>query len=363
MRETVSPSKDEILNVLRTVPDPELGKDIVSLNMVKHVAVCDGHVRVQVELTTPACPLKDRSRTDVDAAVRRLQGIKQVEITFSAQVRRGPLSPVTMPGVKNVVAVGAGKGGVGKSTIAVLAAVGLAREGAKVGLMDADVYGPSVPKMLGIENEKPLLTGERITPVDACGLKVMSMGFVIPPEQAVIWRGPMIHGTIRQFLEQVEWGELDYLIVDLPPGTGDVPLTLSQTIPMTGAVVVCTPQDVALLDAVRAARMYQQLNVQILGFVENMSYFIAPDTGKEYDLFGKGGVAKAAERLGVPFLGSVPINVSIRVSGDAGTPAAIFEENPQGVGEAVMAMVRSLAGQISVHNREGSAPVTLRIHS
>jgi ATP-binding protein involved in chromosome partitioning len=260
-----------------------------------------------------------------------------------------------------VIAIGAGKGGVGKSTVAVLTAVGLAREGARVGLMDADVYGPSIPKMLGIENEKPLLAGERILPVNTAGLKVMSMGFVLPQDQAVIWRGPMIHGAIRQFLDQVEWGELDYLIVDLPPGTGDVPLTLSQSIPMTGAVMVCTPQEVALLDAVRAARMYQQLNVQILGFVENMSYFIAPDTGKEYDLFGKGGAAKAAVKLGVPFLGSIPINVAIRISGDAGTPEAIFKKNSQGIGEAAMAVVRAIAAEVATRNREGGEPVTLRI--
>jgi ATP-binding protein involved in chromosome partitioning len=189
------------------------------------------------------------------------------------------------------------------------------------------------------------------------------MGFILKPEQAVIWRGPMIHNTIRQFLELVDWGELDYLIVDLPPGTGDVPLTLSQSIPMTGAVVVCTPQDVALLDAVRAARMYQQLNVQILGLIENMSYFIAPDTGREYDLFGKGGTEKAARRLGVPFLGSIPINIAIRVSGDAGTPESIFNENPQGIGEAVTRIVEALAGQISVRNRPESEQLKMNIQA
>lgn len=274
-----------------------------------------------------------------------------------------PLSPIGLPGVKNVVAVGAGKGGVGKSTVAVLTAVGLARDGARVGLMDADVYGPSIPKMLGIENEKPLLAGERIIPVETIGLKVMSMGFVLPRDQAVIWRGPMIHGAIRQFLDQVEWGELDYLIIDLPPGTGDVPLTLSQSIPMTGAVVVCTPQEVALLDAMRAAMMYQQLNVPILGIVENMSYFIAPDTGKEYDLFGKGGAAEAARKLGVPFLGSIPLNVAIRISGDAGTPEAVFKHNAQGIGEATMAVARAISQEVSVRKREGGEPVTLRIQS
>jgi ATP-binding protein involved in chromosome partitioning len=268
---------------------------------------------------------------------------------------------VPIAGVQNLIAVGSGKGGVGKTTVSVNIAVALSRMGHQVGLLDADVYGPSIPKMLGIENEKPVLAGERILPVEACGLKVMSIGFVIPPEQAVIWRGPMIHNTVRQFLEQVDWGELDYMIVDLPPGTGDVPLTLSQSIPMTGAVEVCTPQDVALLDAIRAAKMYQQLNVPVIGIIENMSYFIAPDTGKEYDLFGKGGAEKAARRLGLPFLGSIPINIAIRVSGDAGTPESIFNDNPQGIGQAVTQIVQALTRQVSDLNRTQSEQIRLNI--
>lgn len=357
-----SPTKEQIIEALRGVQDPELHRDLVSLNMVKNVAVCDGHVRVGIELTTPACPLKDRVRGDVEAAVRQLAGVQEVVVEFTAQVRGGAMAQASLPGVKNIVAVGAGKGGVGKSTVAVLAAVGLARAGAKVGLLDADVYGPSIPKMLGIEDARPMMAdANRIAPVEAHGLKVMSIGFLIHPEQAVIWRGPMIHGTLKQFLDQVDWGELDYLIVDLPPGTGDVPLTLSQSIPMTGAVVVCTPQDVALLDAVRAARMYQQLNVDLLGIIENMSYFIAPDTGKEYDLFGKGGAAKAAERLGVPFLGSIPINVAVRLSGDDGNPERVFDDNAQGLGQAVTQVVQNLAGQISVHNAAAAPAPTLNV--
>jgi ATP-binding protein involved in chromosome partitioning len=358
-----SATKEQVIDALRRVNDPELHKDLVSLNMIKNVAVCDGHVRVHVELTTPACPLKDRVREDVAAEVRKLPGVENVEVEFSAAVRSSPFKQAALPGVKNIIAVGAGKGGVGKSTLAVLAAVGLSRAGAKVGLLDADVYGPSIPKLLGVEDARPMAVGERIEPIMAHGLKVMSIGFLIPPEQAVIWRGPMIHGTVKQFLDQVDWGELDYLIVDLPPGTGDVPLTLSQCIQgMTGAVVVCTPQDVALLDAVRAARMYQQLRVDILGIVENMSYFIAPDTGQEYDLFGKGGAEKAAARLRVPFLGSIPINVAIRVSGDAGSPEEVFEKDPQGVGAAVQKVVENLAGQISIRSELRPSPVELNIH-
>ncbi len=358
-----SPTKEEIIDVLRQVNDPELHKDLVSLNMIKNVAVCDGNVRVAVELTTPACPLKDRVREDVAAAVRKLPGVANVEVEFSAQVRRSPFQHAVLPGVKNIVAVGAGKGGVGKSTLAVLTAVGLARAGARVGLLDADVYGPSIPKMLGVEDARPVVAGEnKIIPIIAQDLKVMSVGFLIEPERAVVVRGPMAHGLIRDFLEKVDWGDLDYLIVDLPPGTGDVPLTLSQSLPLNGAVVVCTPQDVALLDAVRAARMYQMLNVEVLGVVENMSYFIAPDTGKEYDLFGKGGAEKAAANLGVPFLGSIPINVAIRISGDQGHPARIFDEDPQGAGAAVQRVVENLAGQISVRNESRAAPVELKIH-
>jgi len=273
------------------------------------------------------------------------------------------MQPVRLEGVKNVIAVGAGKGGVGKSTLSVMLATGLVRRGLKVGLMDADVYGPSIPKMLGIEDAKPTMASENIiVPIIAHSLKVMSIGFLVEPDRPIIWRGPMIHGTVKQFLDQVDWAPLDYLIVDLPPGTGDVPLTLSQSIPMTGAVVVCTPQDVALLDAVRAARMYQQLNVPVLGIIENMSYFVAPDTGKEYDLFGKGGAAKAANTLKVPFLGSMPINIGIRLSGDQGTPSTLFDDGPQGVGDAIMKVVDELVRQVALRADKPAGP-TLTIRS
>jgi len=345
-------TKEQIIDVLRTVNDPEIGRDIVTLNMVKTVAVCDGHIRVHVELTTPACPLKEPIQRDVEAAIQTLDADAKVEVEFSARVRGGPSRPTPIPGVKNIIAVGAGKGGVGKSTLAVLTAVGLQRTGAAVGLLDADVYGPSVPRMMGLEDARPTVTddGNKLRPLEACGVKTMSIGFLVPPDQAVIWRGPLVHRAVKQLLEEVEWGELDYLVVDLPPGTGDVPLTLSQSVPMTGAVVVCTPQRVALADAVRAARMYQHLKVDVLGFIENMSYFIAPDTGREYDLFGRGGAQAAAHELGVSFLGSVPINVAIRVAGDRGTPADIFADGRQGLADAAMKVIANLAGQISVHN-------------
>lgn len=354
-------TKETVLDALRRVNDPELHKDLVSLSMIKNVAVCDGHVKVHVELTTPACPLKDQIRGDVERELRKLDGVRQVELEWSAQVRANTQLSASLPGVKNVIAVGAGKGGVGKSTIAVITAYGLHRMGAKVGLMDADVYGPSIPKMTGIESSRPMVRGDKIVPIESGGVRVMSMGFMVAPEEAVVWRGPMVHGVIKQFLGQTDWGELDYLIVDLPPGTGDVPLTLSQSIPMTGAVVVCTPQAVARLDAIKALKMYQKLNVEILGMVENMSYFIAPDTGKEYDLFGRGGVAQEAGRLGVPFLGSIPINVAIRISSDAGTPADLFEKTDAATQRAIDAFVRGLAGQVSIKNLTKSAMPELRI--
>jgi ATP-binding protein involved in chromosome partitioning len=354
-------TEKQVLMALSRVKDPELGKDLVALGMIKKIEIGRGRVRIGVELTTPACPLKDTIRNDVERELAKVDGDVKVEIDWSARVHGAVQPPTQLPGVKNTIAVGAGKGGVGKSTIAVLAALGLQREGAKVGLMDADVYGPSIPKLLGLEAEQPTVRGDMLVPIEAHGIKVMSIGFLVDPDKAVIWRGPMVHGVVKQFLEQVDWGELDYLIIDLPPGTGDVPLTLSQTIPMTGAVVVCTPQDVALLDAIKALRMYQQLNVDILGIVENMSYFVAPDTGHEYDLFGRGGARKAAERVGVPFLGEIPINIGIRVAGDAGTPVANFEKTDAATREGIMAFVRNLAAQVSMKNASRAAPLELKI--
>ncbi len=354
-------TKEQVLEALRRVQDPELHKDLVTLNMIKNVVIDDGHVTVGVELTTPACPLKDAIDKDVQREVRAIPGVRDVSVEWSAQVRGTAKPAAQLPGVKNIVAVGAGKGGVGKSTAAVLLAAGLKRAGASVGLMDADVFGPSIPKMMGLEGERPMVRGEKIVPIESHGVRVISMGFMVEPERAVIWRGPMVHGVVKQFLDQVDWGELDYLIVDLPPGTGDVPLTLSQSIPLTGAVVVCTPQDVALLDAVRALRMYQQLSVDILGMVENMSYFIAPDTGTRYDIFGHGGVEKAAARLKVPYLGAIPINIAIRASGDDGNPFAAFEKADEKTVEAVEGFVKNVAGQISIRNVLRPAPLELKI--
>jgi ATP-binding protein involved in chromosome partitioning len=262
--------------------------------------------------------------------------------------------------IKNIIAIGAGKGGVGKSTIAVLSAIGLAQAGAKVGLLDADVYGPSIPKMLGLQDQQPLMQNDRVLPIEAAaGLKVISMGLLIDPGRPIIWRGPMVHNVLQQFLQQVDWGDLDFLVVDLPPGTGDVPLSLAQSIPITGAVVVCTPQDVALADAVRALRMYQQMGVSILGIVENMSYFVCPSCSQQHAIFGHGGARQAAVQLGVPFLGGIPIHINIRVSGDEGTPLAVFERADEATRKALRQFVETLAGQITRRNQNEPPPQVL----
>jgi len=341
-------TSEDVLNRLRTVNDPELQKDFVSLNMVKDIAIEGSKVAVKIELTTPACPLKGKIREDIEQAIKEIPGVETVEIEFGAKVRSSRTDDNVLKQVKNVVAVGAGKGGVGKSTVAVMLALGLRRAGASVGLLDADIYGPSIPKMTGCESDKPAMEGDKIVPLEAFGIKIMSMGFLLEPGRVVVWRGPMVHGVVKQFIEQVDWGELDYLIVDLPPGTGDAPLTLSQSIPMTGSVTVCTPQDVALADARRAIMMYEQLNVPSIGIVENMSYYLCPKCGHRDELFDHGGAAKAAEELGVPFLGEIPLNAQVRIHGDAGTPDRLFTETDKLVGAAIDEVVSNIAGQISV---------------
>lgn len=353
--------KSAVMDQLRTVNDPELHKDLVSLDMIKDVSIDGRKVRVHVELTTPACPLKETIANDVTAAIMKVGGVEQVELEWSAQVRSSRANATQLPGVKNIIAVGAGKGGVGKSTASVLLATGLKRMGATVGLMDADVYGPSIPTMLGVEGEKPMVDGEMIMPLDAGGIKMISIGFMVDRDKPLIWRGPMVHGVVKQFLDQVAWGNLDYLIVDLPPGTGDVPLTLAQSIPMTGAVVVCTPQDVALIDARRAVKMYEQLNINCLGIIENMSYYLCPNCGHRDELFDHGGAANAARDLNVSFLGEIPLNANIRIHGDAGSPDKIFTESDDYVQASIDKVVRSLGGEVSRKSQLAAAAPTLTI--
>jgi ATP-binding protein involved in chromosome partitioning len=348
-------TREAVMSALRTVQDPELFKDIVSLNMVKDVRLDGDSVFVTVELTTPACPLKDRIEKDVTAALTSA-GASSVKVELTANTR-GSTSPRrdVLPHVKNVIAVGAGKGGVGKSTIAVNLAIGLQIAGASVGLMDGDIYGPSMPTMLGIKGQVPRVEGQRMLPFFVHGIHAVTIGCLVDQEKPLIWRGPMAHGAFRQLLlDNTLWPELDYLVVDLPPGTGDVPLTLCQLLPISGAVVVATPQQVALDDAVRAVRMFQQLQTPVLGIVENMSYFLAPD-GAQHDLFGRGGAEKSAQQLRLPFLGSIPLFTELRINSDAGTPLKNFQTNPD-LRESLMRFVQNVAGQVSLHNLQDRTP-------
>jgi ATP-binding protein involved in chromosome partitioning len=338
--------QNSALEALRKVIDPELHRDLVSLGMVKDLVVDGAAVSLKVELTTPACPLKDTIGKDVEAALRAV-GASSVKIAWGAQVRAMPGAQGQLaPGVKNIILVGAGKGGVGKSTVAINLAVALGRLGAKVGLLDADIYGPSVPVMTGVTEKPSSADGKHIAPLLAHGLKVMSIGFLVDPDQALIWRGPMATGALVQLLRDVEWGELDYLVLDLPPGTGDIPLTLAQNVKAAGVVLVSTPQDVALADVVRAKLMFDKVSVPILGLVENMSSFICPNCQHETAIFDKGGARHAAEKLGVRFLGEVPIDLAIRVAGDQGVPiVAGAPDSPQA--QAFVTVARNVAGAVS----------------
>ncbi|MDB5293589.1 MAG: Iron-sulfur cluster carrier protein [Phycisphaerales bacterium] len=349
--------REQVMAALRTVQDPELFKDIVSLNIVKDVRLDGDNVYVRVELTNPASPLKETIKRDVEAALRRA-GAQHVTIDLSGGGRgAAPAAPKreVLPQVKNIIAVGAGKGGVGKSTLALNLAVGLRRTGAAVGLMDGDIYGPSMPTLLGIKGAAPALHGNKILPFHVHGIYAVTIGALVEQDKPLIWRGPMAHGAFKQLLlENTEWPELDYLIVDLPPGTGDVPLTLCQLLPLTGAVVVATPQQVALDDAVRAIKMFQQLGAPILGMVENMSYFVGPD-GTEHDIFGRGGTERAAQQLGLAYLGALPMFTEVRVNSDAGRPEKNFEGDPK-LRAALESIVTNLAGEVSKRNMQPAGP-------
>ncbi len=350
-------SQEAILTALSQVQDPELFRDIVSLGMVKSVEWGGPRLFLGIELTTPACPLKDTIGADVRRVLAPL-GIDDVEIAWSAQVgsSRGP-DAERAPGIRNVVAVASGKGGVGKSTVAVNLAVALRLDGARVGLMDVDIYGPSAPLMTGTEGVKPEVREGRIRPVEAHGISVLSMGYLVPAGQAVVWRGPMLHKAITQFFEDVDWGELDYLIVDLPPGTGDVQLSLSQIFPLTGAVMVTTPQPVALIDVEKGANMFERVNVPLLGIVENMSWFACPCCGTRSEIFSHGGGRDAAKRHGWPFLGEIPIDPTVRVGGDEGTPVVVSHPD-SAVSQAFRATARTLAGKVSQIGRLGEVRAT-----
>ena len=345
---TSSPTIESLRNALRGVNDPELHQDLVSLGMVEHLALEGATVLVKINLTTPACPMKAVIERDVRAALEVILGVEAVNVSFGATVRSQ--SKPALEGIQHIIVVGSGKGGVGKSSVAVNLATALAQTGAKVGLMDGDIYGPSVSHMLG-ESSARLKANEqrKMVPLERHGIKFVSMANLVAPGQALVWRGPMLHSAVQQFLKDVAWGELDYLIIDLPPGTGDVQLSLSTTVNVTGAVIVTTPQDVALIDATRAIDMFRKNNVPILGMIENMSYFIAPDTGNRYDIFGHGGAKDTALRLNLFFLGEIPLDIPTREASDAGTPVVLSTpQSPAAV--ALSSLARTLAGRISVQN-------------
>ncbi|MEM7315896.1 MAG: Mrp/NBP35 family ATP-binding protein [Planctomycetota bacterium] len=319
--------KSQIEKVLGGIADPETGRDLVQMDQVKDIRIDGESVAVDIQLATHSAPLWDETKENVAEQISCSNpAIKNVEVTVSKLER--PASPLGKIGLtaKSVIAVGSGKGGVGKSTIAASLACALKNSGCEVGLMDADVYGPSVPHLMGISGRPAITPEKKIEPAVREGLKMISMGLLVSEDEPIVWRGPMLHGAITQFLRDTAWGNLDYLIIDMPPGTGDIALTLSQLLPLTGAVVVCTPQDVALLDAVKAIAMFRKVNIPILGMVENMSGFECPDTGKTYDIFGKGGARDKAEQLDVPLLAEVPINIDIRTKGDAGEMFSLFDD-------------------------------------
>lgn len=351
-----------ILEALRVVKDPDLHRDIVALNFVKDITINGSNVALTIELTTPACPVREELKVAATNALRNsIDGIGEIDVKLTSKVlaHENQQKSAVLPGVKNTIAVASGKGGVGKSTVAVNLAVALSQDGARVGLVDADVYGPSIPLMMGIHG-RPQVRNQRLQPMENWGVKVMSIGFLVDPMQAVIWRGPMASGAVKQFMSDVDWGELDYLVFDLPPGTGDIQLTLVQSIPLTGAVVVTTPQDVSLADARKAYVMFSKVNVPVLGIVENMSYFVCTHCGQREEIFDNGGGKRAAEELGVPFLGEIPIYTSIRMSGDSGKPI-VADNRYNGQAEFIIRIARAMAAQVSIQNSLRDATPALDI--
>jgi len=341
-------TEKDVIEALRQVNDPELGRSQVDLGMIQDVRVDGGAVSFTVMLTTPACPLKSQIKDMAKEAVEKLAGVESVEVKLESKVKSvsGARADEVLPGVKNIIAVASGKGGVGKSTVAVNLAVALSLDGAKVGLLDADIYGPSLPRLMGT-NEHPKAVNGRIVPVEQHGIKLMSLGFLMPEDTAVIWRGPMVAGAVKQMLSDVLWGELDYLVVDLPPGTGDAQITLAQTVPLTGVVIVTTSQDMALMIATKAAQMFSRMEVPVLGIVENMSYFICPHCEGRTEIFSHGGGKEAAERLGIPLFGQIPLEPEIVLDSDKGVPTVVAR--PESVqAESFREVARKVAGRTSV---------------
>src|SRR5262245_541896 len=348
-----------VLEALKAVKDPDLQQDVVSLGFVKDLKIASGNVSFSLELTTPACPVKDQLKEQAEKSVASLAGVERVDVrmTFRVTTKQTEQARTLIPEVRNTIAVASGKGGVGKSTVAANLAVALMKFGAKVGLMDADVYGPSIPILMGA-SEPPQVTQNRIVPPVAQGVKMSSMGYFLPKDEAVIWRGPMLHKMIQQFLGEVDWGELDYLVIDLPPGTGDIQLSLCQTVPLTGAVIVSTPQDLALEVASKAIAMFRKLKTPILGVVENMSYYVCSHCGKRDEIFGHGGARKASENLGYPFLGEIPLSAQIRSRSDHGEPMVLGDDDNT-YARAFREIASAVAAQISIANHTPPATVSI----
>lgn len=342
------PNESEILDALRSVQDPDLHRDIVTLGFVKEIKIDGGIVHVTVELTTPACPVKEVLRQQCVDAITGIPGVEEVDLTMTARVRERDTKPEDLiPGVRHCIAIASGKGGVGKSTVTVNLAIALAQTGAKVGLMDADVYGPSIPMMMGCTDERPFTRANKIIPIERYGLRMMSLGFLLEEGQAVLWRGPMVAGTVKQLLEDVDWGELDYLLVDLPPGTGDAPMSLAQLAPLTGVVIVTTPHHVAANIAGKSVQLFRRLNAPVMGVVENMAGFVCPKCGEVTHVFsGLTGEALAGQ-LDVPYLGSIPLDPAVSEAGDSGVPSIIAApDRPQA--ESFKAIAGKLASQASI---------------
>jgi len=359
----------EILNVLKKVKVPNLNTDHLTLNSIKNYLLKEDTLTFDLSIpTTDEKIEKEVYEKLVDDIKAEYPSLKEIHLNISTakpqvSTHKDPKKEAMLPGVKNTIAVASGKGGVGKSTVAVNLAIALAKDGAKVGLIDADIYGPSIPLMLGVQQKPKVFqtdSGMKMEPVESYGLKLISIGFLVDAKDPVIWRGPMVSGAIKQFMNDVVWGELDYLVFDMPPGTGDIQLTLVQTIPLTGAVIVTTPQEVSLIDARKALRMFNRVNVPVLGIVENMSYFIAPDTGNRYDIFGAGGGEKLSKELDTFFLGGIPINSRIREGGDKGIP--IIHDNPDAEeARSIMAIARNVTEQVNIRNAKATSKVEISL--
>src|SRR5687768_10508390 len=352
-------SEATVMDALRTVQEPELGRDIVTLNMVKDLEVTDAQVSMKIELTTPACPLKDEIERNIHTVLGDI-GAREVTVTWGAMVRRAQPAQAQqlLPNVKNIIAVASGKGGVGKSTVSANLAVALAMEGASVGLLDADITGPNIPLMLGIEGAPSATPEGKITPLERYGVKVISIQFFVPEVQPIVWRGPLVSGTIQQFLRDVAWGELDYLVIDLPPGTSDAQLTLAQAVPISGALLVTTPQDVALADVGKALAMFRRMSVPVMGVVENMSAFVCPHCGEPTEIFGRGGGESFARRNELEYFGGIPLDIKVRQGGDAGVPA-VAQREPGGAAEVMRALARTVAARMSVRAAQQAPAITI----